>query len=258
MKGHVDLRLATAAAVLCAVGAVAVPLEAVRLAFAAPLTLFLPGYAIAAACFAQRRLAPAHLWVVSLALSLSSLALGAFVLNYMPGGIRTITWAVLLVLVVLGGCLVAARRRGPAAGRQRLRLPRPRPLAVVLGGAGLLAAVAALVLAATTFTVESAIGHTQLWVLPQPDSASNEFEVGVGNQEQTAVPFDLLIKIGDDPLIRRAFILDPGESEILRLDAGPTPAGTQVPVIATLLRQNETQKIDLRVQNWVPAPEDAG
>jgi hypothetical protein len=256
MKGHTDLRLATAAAVLCAAAAVAVPLEAARLVFAAPLTLFLPGYAIAAACFAQRRLEPAHLWVVSLGLSLSALALGAFILNYVPGGIRTISWAVLLVLVVLAGCLVAAARRGRAEGRRRLRVARPRAIAVVLGGAGLLAAVAALVLAATTFTVESAIGHTQLWVLPQ--SGTDEFEVGVGNQEQTAVPFDLLIKVGDEPLIRRAFILDPGESKILRLDAGPTPPGGQIPVTATLLRQNETQEIDLRVQNWVPAPEDAG
>jgi hypothetical protein len=258
MKGHGDLRLTTAAALICAVAAVAVPLEAVRLAFAAPLTLFLPGYAIAAACFAQRRLPGAQVWVLSLGLSLCSLALGAFVLNYAPGGIRTISWALLLVLVVLAGCLAAAARRGQAAGERRVRLPRPRPLAVALTGAGLLAAVAALVLAATTFTVESAVGHTQLWVLPEPDSGSNEFKVGVGNQEQTAVPFDLLIRIGDEPLIRRAFTLDPGETEILRLDAGPTPAGTQIPVVATLLRQNRTDEIALRVQNWVPAPEGAG
>ena len=48
MRGHADLRAAVAAALLCAVPALLLPLAGMRVLFALPLTLFLPGYAIVA------------------------------------------------------------------------------------------------------------------------------------------------------------------------------------------------------------------
>ena len=50
---------------------------------------------------------------LSVGLSLAMLALGSLVLNYVPGGIRACSWAVLLVLVVLAASREAALRRRP-------------------------------------------------------------------------------------------------------------------------------------------------
>ena len=123
-----ELRRVGVAAALCAVGALLMPFEAVRLLFAAPLALFLPGYAIAAACFSRGSLDRPRFLLVSLVLSLSMLALGGLVLNYMPGGIRPLSWALLLLLVTGVGCWVATRRwpapkKRPARGRRR---PSPK------------------------------------------------------------------------------------------------------------------------------------
>ena len=87
------------------------PLEIVRLVAALPLTLFLPGYAIIAAAFGSRELAPPKRLMLSVAISLMVLALGAFVLNIFPFGLDD---------GELGGAAAAGRdrrlpRRGPAA-----------------------------------------------------------------------------------------------------------------------------------------------
>jgi uncharacterized membrane protein len=253
VRGHRDLRLVCAAALLCALVALLFPSEAVRLLFAAPLTLFLPGYAITAANFARRDLDRPRMLLTSLCLSLSALAVGALLLNYAPGGIRALSWALLLLAIVFGCCRAAALRRPPAkAASQRLRLPRLAPVALVLVGLGLAAVTAALVLSARTVPAEEAVGYTELWVLPDGRSEIGDFQVGVGSEERVAVPYDLLVRVGEQPLIRRSFMLDPGETRVVRLDTGAPPGSAPVPVVATLLRQNQTDEIYRRVQNWIP------
>ncbi len=56
MRGHGDLEAAVVAAALCALLALVLPFEPLRMLLAAPLCLFLPGYAIAATIFAARRI----------------------------------------------------------------------------------------------------------------------------------------------------------------------------------------------------------
>ncbi|HEY4779357.1 MAG TPA: DUF1616 domain-containing protein, partial [Solirubrobacterales bacterium] len=111
MRGHGDLEAACTGATLCALLTLVLPFEPLRMLLAAPLTLFLPGYAISAAIFARRRIERRQFLLFSLGLSLAVLALGALVLNYVPGGIRAWSWALLLFLVVLGCCRGAALRR---------------------------------------------------------------------------------------------------------------------------------------------------
>jgi hypothetical protein len=258
MKGQRDLQIACAAALLCALVALLFPSEVVRLAFAVPLTLFLPGYAIAAATFARRDLDRPRMLLVSLSLSLSSLAVGALVLNYAPGGIRALSWALLLLVVVFGFCRAAAlARRGGASASRPLPLQRPAPAGLVLVSLGLAAAVAALVLSASTVPADEAVGYTELWVLPDRHSEAGDFQVGVGSDEKQAVPYDLLVRIDGQPRVRRAFVLGPGETKVLRLASDAVPGGAPVPVVATLLRQNQIEKIYRRVRNWIPAPEPA-
>ncbi len=253
MNDHYDLRRVGAAAVICALGALLLPFEAVRLLFAAPLALFLPGYAIAAACFGRGSLDRPRFLLAALVLSLCTLALGGLVLNYMPGGIRPLSWALLLLLVTGVGCWIAARRRPARKPRTRAaRVSWPKPAATGLLLGGLAAAAAALVLSATTVPADDVVGYTELWALPAGGAESREVQVGARSQEQTTVPYDLLIKIDKQPLVRREFSLEPSEERIVRLRTEPFPNGTPVPVVATLLRQNRVDKIYRRVRSWLP------
>ena len=252
MKGQGDLRLAAALAVLCAVLALLIPVYGVALFFALPLVLFLPGYAITAAAFARRPLPRPQTLLFSIALSLATLVLGSLVLNYL-GGIHPLSWALLLTVVVFVACRVAAVRRGP--GHQSARWPRPRlgrlEAAMLLGAVA--AAAAALVLASTNVPADDALGYTQLWILPQAGSGGSKARVGVRSQQQTAVDYDLRVRIGAHTLLRRSFRLAPGETRLVKLRAPPGTEGT-VPVIATLLRHNRPTKVYRRVRGSLTAP----
>lgn len=257
MRGHRDLRIVTAAAPLCALVALVVPFEAVRVLFAAPLALLLPGYGIAAATFARRHLLWSQLMLISLSLSLATLAVGSVVLNYAPGGIRSISWALLLLIVIIGTCRAAALRRPQPEDQPVWRLPRIGRASAGLLLGGLLAAAAAVVLAGTTLPAKNALGYTQLWVLPEGGAETSEVQVGVGNQEQHAVAYDLLIRVGKAPLVRRSFTLTPGETSVVRVPAGTEADGAPVPVVASLLRQSQIDRVYRRVKSWLPAAESS-
>jgi hypothetical protein len=165
MKGQRDLRLLAAVAVLCAVLALLIPVDGIALIFAVPLALFLPGYAIVAAAFARRKLAWTQVLLLSIALSLAVLVLGALVLNY-AGGIHPLSWAVLLLLVVFAGCRAAAVRRGAGRGGPHWPRLQLRRLELAMLGGAVAATAAALVLASSAVPANDALGYTQLWILP--------------------------------------------------------------------------------------------
>jgi len=251
MRGHGDLRLVVALAATCAALALAIPVDGVALVFAVPMALVLPGYSITAAAFARRKLEWPQFLLLSIALSLATLALGSLVLNY-AGGIHPLSWAVLLVLVVLGSCRAAALRRGaPGAGPRWPRVRVRRAEAAMLLGA-VAAVVAALVLASSSVPADNAIGYTQLWILPRPGSHGHEARVGVSSQQQTPVSYDLRIRIGPDGLVKRSFRLDPGETRLVRVGA-PTGSTGLVPIVATLLRHNRPFSVYRRVKGSVVA-----
>jgi hypothetical protein len=254
VRDQKDLRLVVALSVLCAVLALLIPVDGVALVFAAPLALFLPGYSITAAAFARRNLEWPQLLLLSIALSLTTLVLGSLLLNYV-GGIHPLSWAVLLLLVVLGTCRAAALRRGDsgtAPRRARVRL-RGLETAMLLGAAAV--TVAALVLGFSTVPAEDAVGYSQLWVLPAAGSGGSEAQVGVRSQQQTSVDFDLRVKVGTRRLVKRSFRLAPGETHLLRLRAPPGARGT-VPVTATLLRHNRPFSVYRRVKGSLVASQE--
>jgi hypothetical protein len=242
------------AAALCAVLGLLTPWEAVSLVFAAPLALVLPGYAIVAAAFARRELDGPRYAVLSVALSLAMLALGALVLNYAPGGIRGFSWAVLLVAVVLAACRAAAvRRKGKitAIPRPQLHLSR---IELGLGLGGLAAVVAALALASATLPASSAVGFTELWVLPVPGSGGSEARIGVRSEEQATTGYDLGIRIGrKGGIVRHSFSLAPGESRVFTVGPPATLAESTVPVVATLLLDADPRHVYRRVNGSLVA-----
>ncbi len=257
MRGHKDLRLTLGLAALCGLLAPAIPLTALSLLFALPLALFLPGYAITAAVFARRSIGRPRLIVLSLALSLVTLVGGSLLLNYMPGGLRALSWALLLVLVVLVACLVAAARRAPATAGGMWRPPPVRRRDAGLAAGGLLLAAIAIALAMTTLPASNARGYTQLWLLPAPGSAGTEAKIGVRSEEQKATDFDLRIKLGagtEAPqVVRRSFNLKPGEGRVVTVGPVQAPAGAQVAVTAALLRHDDPYKVYRRVRGRLTA-----
>ena len=260
MRGHRDLRIAAALALVCALLAPLLPVEALSLLFALPLAFFLPGYALAAATFARRPIERPQLLLLSLGLSLCVLALGALLLNYLPGGIGPVSWAVLLVLVVLNGCRVAALRRpnaragAGAATKSSLRLSGTA--AGLLIGA-LLCTTAALALTFTTTSAKHADGFTALWLLPPTprDAPQGGARIGVNSEEQKPVSYRLQVRVGDRPgeNVRR-FSLDPGETRVLKLGPSASASGEAVAVRALLFRGEKPANAYRRVSGWLAEP----
>jgi len=267
MRGQRDLRLVLALSALCAVVGFLLPLEGLALVFVAPLALLLPGYAITAATFARRELEWPQFLLLSLALSLTVLVLGSLLLNYVPGGIRGLSWSLLLLAVVLGCCRAAALRRDGKSGPPRWPRPRLGGLEIGLLSGGLAAAAAAVILASSAVPAKDAVGYTQLWLLPEAGSRGAEVQVGVKSQEQDPVDYDLRIRVGNyGPGVRpshrgpatretltRSFRLDPGETRLTRISAPPGSTAAKVPVVATLLRHNQPFTVYRRVKGWLVA-----
>jgi hypothetical protein len=228
----------------------------VSLVFAAPLVLFAPGYAIVAVAFANRKLDGPRRAVLRVTLSLAVLALGALVLNYVPGGIRGSSWAALLLLVILGCCRGAALRRDRKPEPLLLRRPRLGRLDLAFALGGLAAAVIALTLASATLPAKRAVGYTELWIVPKPESNGSEAEVGVKSEEQQATDFDLGIRIGGrkGSIVRRSFILKPGEETVVTVGPPIEPAGLTVPVVATLLLSSDPTHVYRRVKSSLTTP----
>ena len=240
MRGHGDLETACTSAALCALLTLVLPFESLRMLLAAPLALFLPGYAISAAIFARRRIERQQFLVLSVGLSLAVLALGALVLNYVPGGVRAWSWALLLFLVVLGCCRGAALRRPKRAPAPvSWALPRPNATQAGLLAAGGLAVVAAVALAFTPLSATNAIGFTELWI--QPLAAENGVRIGIGSGERDDSSYRLLVEFGDAKTVTRQLQLEPGQREVLALggDKVAAAAGAEaIPVTAFLYKED--------------------
>ncbi len=259
MRGHRDLSTVTVLALVCALAAPLLPIEALSLLFALPLAFFLPGYALTAAAFARRPIERPQLLLLSLGLSLCVLALGALLLNYVPGGIGPVSWTLLLALVVLNGCRVAALRRPKARPAAPLTRPRLRPTAAAaaLLIAALLCATAALALTFTTTSAKHANGYSALWLLPPTpkDRAEGGARIGVNSEEQKSVNYRLQVRVADfRGEFARNFRLEPGETRVLKLGASKAASARPVAVTALLFRRNKDGNVYRRVSGWLAEP----
>jgi uncharacterized membrane protein len=252
MRGRWDLEGASIGAVVCALVAVLVPFEIVRAIAALPLTLFLPGYAIVALSFAPGALAPPKLATLSVGISLMVLALGALLLNVFPFGLTTLSWAVLLVVVIVACCRGAALRHGGQGSRRPLRSSwRPSPRATVLVAAAAVIAIAALVLAQKPLPAKHAEGFTALWMLPT-DSREEAVRVGVLNSEQDPASYSLQVRVGakQTPQSFRV-VLDPGEERTFEVPV-PRAAKGRAHVVASLYLGGQPRHLYRRVTSWLP------
>jgi uncharacterized membrane protein len=251
MKGHKDLRLACLLALASAVLALLLPGGPLCLVVALPLVLFLPGYALASAIFARGKIPLRHLLVLSLGLSLAILALGALLLNYLPGGIRAGWWALLLAIVVFAAARAAAiRRPSYRAAPKPSWKPQPNPAKSALFAGGGLAIVAAIVLAFTPVGAKEAVGYTQMWIRPL-GGAKTGVEIGVGSAEQREASYRLWVKFGDREAPQgRYFKLAPGETRLVRLLTEEQPAKAEQ-IRAALFKLGGPGRAYRRVSTWI-------
>jgi hypothetical protein len=246
MRGHRDLRLLAALALVCAVGSLITPLGALRVIFAVPLALILPGYAITAAAFGSRLPAWPERLPLTLGVSLACLALSSLVLNFVPGGIHGFSWTLLLVLVVLLSCWAAARRRGPARHEApSLSKARPSRATAILALGTLAMVAAALILAQTTFDNDSASGYTQLWIAP-PKSNHESTQIGITSEQQQTRNYRLVVEVegARRPLVE-IFELEPSATRLVTVPSDS--AGSPVAVEAKLYLRSRPEKVYRRV-----------
>jgi uncharacterized membrane protein len=254
VRGHRDLTIAAAAAVLCALVAALVPVEIIRVLAALPLTLYLPGFAIVAAVFDGEKLPPLKRLTIEVAISLIVLVLSAFVLNVFPFGLTTASWAVLLPLVVSAGCLAAARRRGKAARQARspvASIGRPSARTALLVGAAVLIGAASIALAQAPLPAKHADGYTALWMLPT-NAEEEAVVVGVQSNEKDPASYRLEISTGGGSQPKSYRVrLDPGEEKTFEAEVPPRSIG-RTHVVASLYREGAPGRLFRRVTRWLP------
>lgn len=251
MRGHRDLWLVAAGALVAAAIALLVELEAVRLVAAAPLCLVFPGYALASAAFRGRSLSGGRLAVLVLGLSLIVLILSALVLNYAPGGIRDVSWAVILVLVTVGACGWAAAKREPGeAPYAAWSTPRVGPLDYLFLLGAAVAVIAALVISATVYPASEVEGFTRLSMLP--DSSGGAATVGVDSNEQHRRSYLLRMTLAGRPLLVKPVSLGPGDESVLRVRLPRNRAATTPRLlVASLYRASSPDTLYRRVDSWL-------
>jgi uncharacterized membrane protein len=254
VRGHRDLRLAAAEAVLCALVAALVPVELIRVIAALPLALYLPGFALVAAVFDGEQLAPLKRLTIEVAASLIVLVLSAFVLNIFPFGLRTASWAVLLPLLIIVGCAVAARRRDKASRRPRpffAGVGRPSTRTIVLLGAAIVIGAASIALAQKPLPAKHAEGFTALWMLPT-DADEEAVVVGVQSNEQDPASYRLEVTAGGGSQSKTYRVeLDPGEEKTFEVEV-PSRSTGRTHVVASLYREGKPGRLFRRVTRWLP------
>lgn len=267
--GLLPLLLAGAAVATLALPALGEgPLRAI---LALPLVLVVPGYALTLALMPQPRLGAGERLVHSLGLSLALAALGGFVLNWTPWGLRPQPWAALLALTTLGSGAVAWARRSPSTSQPVARVPvttapsgdaqrsRGRPALPAL-----LLALATVVVGAAWWTArggaaqQASAGFTQLWALPAPEGDALTVRLGVRSQEPAPVSYRLRLEV-EGELIQEwpAVALAPGEQWEAVATLSP-PQGAAGPVTALLYRADAPETAYRHVQLWRDRVEPAG
>lgn len=223
---HRDMWTAVAAALLCAAMVIAIPYTAVRAVFAVPLCLVLPGYALSAAAFAHRPVRGPQRLMLVLSLSLSVLAVGAVLLDVAPGGLRLASWAALLLLVVVAGCIAAVvrRRAGLTPAAVHWSWPRLRRGDLVLLGIAAVVIAGALSFSRVLLPAPNAIGYTQLWMLPTGSRSTPTLRIGVRSAEQHRSTYRLVLAVGSGrPVPVTRLTLRPGAASEINVPLSNAP-----------------------------------
>jgi Protein of unknown function (DUF1616) len=198
----------------------------IRIAFALPLALCLPGYAIVEALWPRTSSLVERL-ALGVALSIAVCILGGFALNWSPVGLKTESWAVLLASISVAAAAVSSIRRsskasGATSSRRRGARSSPSPLANVL--VGVILAGASIGLARTPLPAKGVPGYTMLSLVPAV-GASDAVRVAVTSAEIRKTPYRLELRVGGQLALERELTLAPGGHWESVIDVASVPRG---------------------------------
>jgi hypothetical protein len=211
-----------------------------------PLVLILPGYALTMALFGSHLFSRIERLVTSIGLSIAIVALTAFLLNQVPDGMSTTTWAVSLGLVTLGSCMVAALRQPEGSEKNKITPPNGYRLSFRSGlwfGSTTLVTVTAIVTAYLAANSQLYPDFTQLWIVPSHNTTSPHIELGLHSGEAAPTHYHLELRIGSRLIENWLFIsLRPGETWRTIVDLPPEMRQTQT-IEARLYKTNSPTTI---------------
>ena len=232
-----------------------------RLVAGLPLVLYLPGYTLVAALFANRPLDRATRILLSVAASLVLTILCGLLLNALPWGLQPATWALALSLVcwVCGAVAVARREEHAAPGSVPTQAVLPNWLFGLRPGAMLLVGMAVLaVLGACWWSIHSGltapfVGTSQVWLVPVPDThgtAINRVQIGLRNLEGQQMTYRLQL-VADREILSEwpAITLEDGEAADSYLPLPPAEQDTER-VEALLYRADDPSHVYRRALVW--------
>ncbi len=193
-----DLIITSILAVVCALIALvmaAVPL--MRALGALPLVLFLPGYAVTAACLPQRSLARVERLLISLGLSVAITVLLGLTLYWAGVSLQTVTWAIALALTTVVACGIAWRRQPAAAGEKSATSPAIKLRLRDLVWMGLAVAIsgAAIGIARLPSPASGVSGYTLLWMTPASNENTENYQLGITSQEFATMTYRLQVMV---------------------------------------------------------------
>jgi hypothetical protein len=227
-----DLIAAIALAVVCAIGVLVLRITALRVIFALPLCLLLPGFLIREALFGELQLEPGSRLMLIPALSFIALILSSLLINEFPGGIQAGTWVGWLLFIEILAALVAARRRGAQTGHRPTGMYRQIRLRRVDGlvlGLAILIAVGAYVASRLPLSAKNVVGYETLTLLPKSDSAVT---LTARSGREHTYRYVLNLDVGSRRILSRSLSLAPGADYATSIGLGTSTA--QRTVSATL------------------------
>jgi uncharacterized membrane protein len=199
--------------------------SALLLALALPCVFLFPGYALVAAIFPENARQIVEQVTLALGLSLITVILGGFVLNWTPWGLSAEGWAVWVsgVTVFASGLALLRRRALPPMVPLLTKLGFSKLQMALFGLAAVVGLLAVQVARMGAFQQPTA-GFTQLWVLPGDQAVSQEVRIGVSNMEGQAFTYRLCLS---------ADAVAVGDCQEVTLEGGATwGANLEIPLAA--------------------------
>jgi uncharacterized membrane protein len=204
-----DPRVLIALAVLSAGAALSPAPLAIRVLFALPLALVLPGLALSL-LFLPESQGWAGRLPVSVATTFCLTAVSGLLLTWSSIGLTRFVWVPLLAGVTILSAALAWRRATPSTisvSKPRLRKPGWPALALLAAAALVAAAVA---LARTPLSASNVRGYSALWILPGKDGPDS-VRIGVINSELGETSYRIVIYAEGRAVFGRPLTLSTGE-----------------------------------------------
>lgn len=258
-----DLIIVVVVAIVAAALALAgVKYPAVQVLVGLPLVLILPGYALMSLLFTRRTYTIAEKTLLTIGLSIVITVISGFILNILPMGLQTTSWAIALgsVTLILSAAAFFRRQREGVVASSSSLISQPSSLSALTMSQVAMVGLAALIIFGAVEVSRSGINSeatafTQLWMLPASETNQSMVKLGVSSGELTTTSYRVQLQAGNTVLKEWPSIeLKPGEKWEATTDLSASVVNNiQIQsdkVEAVLYRLDAPQTVYRRVTLW--------